>query len=593
MPDQKNLMMAIVLSVVIVVAFQMFYEMPRREAELALQQQQAEQAGPEPGSRTAGQVTGQGTTPLAPGGAAGTVATPAASADEAATESRAEAVKSAPRVAIDSARLSGSISLKGGRIDDLILKDYRVTIEPGSPNISLLSPVGAPHPYYAEFGWVAPQGTTIKLPDKDTVWRADSSVLSEQEPLTLSWDNGQGLVFTRTIAVDRDYMFTITQTVRNTGTRAVTLYPFGLVSRHGKPKTLGYYILHEGMLGVFDEKLEEVDYDDVEEAGRLSRESSAGWIGITDKYWMVALLPDQHQHFGANFWHFDRDGDKYQVDFVRDEVTIQPGAVATVDDRLFAGAKEVAVIDGYDENLGIKLFDRAIDWGWFFFLTKPMFQAVSFFHRILGNFGLAIILLTVCVKILFLPLAHKSYVSMSRMKTLQPQMLKLREQYGEDRQALNQEMMKLYKREKVNPVSGCLPILLQVPVFFALYKTLFVTIEMRQAPFYGWIKDLSAPDPTSVFNLFGLIPFDPPQFLMIGAFPLAMGISMWLQQKLNPQPPDPVQAKIMMFMPIMFIFLLARFPAGLVIYWTCNNMLSIAQQWFILKRVTAAKPAKT
>ena len=579
MPDQKNLILAIVLSVAILGAFQFFYEAPRLEREAA--------------QRQAAQQQAESQVPAAPGGvqapsAGAPVTVPGATATPTGTGlSRADVLAQSPRVQIESERLSGSIALTGGRIDDLTLNGYKITVEPDSPDVTLLSPVGSANPYYAEFGWIPVVGTSAKLPGASAVWQADNTVLSPDRPVTLTWDNGEGLRFSRTYALDENYMFTVVQRVENTGADAVALYPYGLVSRHNTPDTLGFFILHEGPLGVFDETLEEIDYSDLQDEtpAKLQRSSTGGWIGITDKYWLMALIPDQQTPMTASFNHQFAGTDKYQIDYFRNPIQIPAGGSAEVTDRLFAGAKEVSLINAYQEDLGIVNFDLSIDWGWFPFLTKPLFIALDYFYHLLGNFGLSIIVVTVIIKFLFLPLAYKSYVSMSQMKKLQPEMVKLRERFGDDRQKLNQEMMELYKRQKVNPVSGCLPMLLQIPVFFALYKVLFVTIEMRHQPFYGWIKDLSAPDPTSLFNLFGLIPLTLPDFMLIGIWPILMGVTMFLQQKLNPQPADPVQAKIFLFMPLLFTVLLARFPAGLVIYWTVNNLLTIGQQWLIMKRM--------
>ncbi|MGH6885010.1 MAG: membrane protein insertase YidC, partial [Geminicoccales bacterium] len=443
----------------------------------------------------------------------------------------------------------------------------------------------APNPYFAEFGWVASDDATA-VPARETVWQADREELRPDQPVTLAWDNGQGLRFTRTFALDEAYMFTVTQGVENTGDEPVTLYPYGLISRWGTPPTLGFFILHEGPIGVLGGTLEEIDYDDLQEDGRIELASQGGWLGFTDKYWLTALIPDQETQLSGSFRHNLVDTqDRYQADYLRPAITVAPGESVEVVDRLFAGAKEVGLLDAYRSEYAIPLFDRAVDFGWFYFLTKPIFHILHFFYQLLGNYGLAILLLTLLVKLLFYPLANKSYRAMSTMKKLQPKMMELRETYADDKMAMNQALMKLYKDEKVNPMSGCLPIVVQIPVFFALYKVLFVSIEMRHAPFFGWIRDLSAPDPTSIFNLFGLIPFDPPTFLMIGIWPLLMGATMLLQTKLNPQPADPMQAKIMMFLPVMFIFLFATFPAGLVIYWTWNNVLSIGQQWTIMKRM--------
>ncbi|MCW8835684.1 MAG: membrane protein insertase YidC, partial [Rhodospirillales bacterium] len=446
-----------------------------------------------------------------------------------------------------------------------------------------LSPQGSNNAYFAEFGWV---GQDLDLPGPDTVWTANKKVLEAGESVDLTWDNAKGLRFQRTIALDENYMFTITDSVSNAGSDAVTLFPYGLVSRTGTPKTQGFYILHEGPLGVFDGTLSEIDYSDLQEDGKIEKKSVGGWAGITDKYWLAALVPDQKTENQSRFSHYrDNNTDKYQVDYIGGALTAGAGATITNTTHFFAGAKEVALLDSYAEEFGVERFDLAIDFGWFYFLTKPIFYMILFFSHYFGNFGVAILLLTVLIKLILFPLANKSYKAMSRMKKLQPEMKKLQERFGDDKTRMNQELMALYKKEKVNPVSGCLPILVQIPVFFALYKVLFVNIEMRHAPFFGWIQDLSAPDPTTVFNLLGLIPWDPPSFLMIGIWPLIMGVTMWLQQKLNPQPADPVQAKVMMFLPVLFTFLLATFPAGLVIYWAWNNTLSILQQWVIMRRM--------
>jgi YidC/Oxa1 family membrane protein insertase len=408
--------------------------------------------------------------------------------------------------------------------------------------------------------------------------------------VTLTWDNGQGLRFERSLALDENYMFTVTQRVLNDGDTDVQLSPYGLISRTGTPEILGFYILHEGLIGVLNDTLEEIDYSDLVDDGPDQFETTSGWLGITDKYWLTSLVPDQQRQVQARFLHTAPNGqDKYQSDYLYQTMTIPAGGTAEITSRLFAGAKEANLLDTYRDELGIPLFDRAVDFGWFYFLTKPFFHALHYFAEKLGNFGLSILLLTVLIKLAFFPLANKSYKAMAKMRKVQPEMLELRERYGDDKQKLNQEMMALYKREGANPVSGCLPVVIQIPVFFALYKVLFVTIEMRQAPFYGWIEDLSVRDPTTILNGFGLFPWVVPDLgvfnlLNLGVWPILMGITMMLQHRLNPQPADPVQAKIFFFMPIVFTFLLAQFPAGLVIYWTWNNLLSIMQQAVIMKR---------
>jgi YidC/Oxa1 family membrane protein insertase len=587
MSNQQNTVLAIVLSIIVIVGFEFFYFAPQREAlelytakQAALQQEAASQAGGAPATPSAGDAPSlTGEAPSLPGGV--TVS------DESTGMSRERALAATPRIEVRTPRLRGSLSLEGGRIDDITLIDYRETIDPESPQIVLLSPQGSENAYFTEFGWIGPNGP---MPDRNTLWRANGTVLTPERPVTLTWDNGEGLIFSRQIAIDDEYMFTVTQRVENRRSAAVELLPYSLINRSNTPETLGFYILHEGLLGVFDGTLSEIDYDDLQEEpkGTISVQSTGGWIGITDKYWLVALLPDQSVPITARFIHTNTAGtDKYQVDTLRAALTVPAGGAVEITDRVFVGAKVVSVLDAYGEALGnndIK-FDLAVDFGWFYFITKPIFFALSYFYGLFGNYGLAILLLTVLIKAAFFPLANKSYKSMSKMKKLQPKITELREKFGDDKAGMQKEMMALYKTEKVNPAAGCLPVIVQIPVFFSLYKVLFVTIEMRHAPFFGWIQDLSAPDPTSIFNLFGLIPWTPPDFLTIGVWALLMGATMWLQQKLNPQPPDPMQAKIMMMLPIMFTFILARFPAGLVIYWCWNNILSIAQQWIIMRKM--------
>jgi YidC/Oxa1 family membrane protein insertase len=580
--EHRNMILAVVVSVVILLGFELFFS-KKREAVPPQSASTGISETPTPGAQPSAKPSAKSppggrsaATPTAPG-AKTTVA-------GAALASRKLALESSPRITVVSPRLHGSISLAGGDIDDLSLIDYREELDPESPEIILLSPSATPKAYYARFGWVGDEG--VRLPDAETLWRADRTTLEPGRPVTLRWENGAGLRFTRTLSLDENYMFTVTQSVENAGAEAVKLFPYGLISRRGTPDVTGFYILHEGLLGVFDETLKEVDYDDLQDTGIVQQSSRGGWIGITDKYWLMALVPDQKATANSRFVHRRDDGtDMYQVDFLGEQMEIAPGATMGTEIHVFAGAKEVALLDGYESDLGIARFDLAIDFGWFYFLTKPIFYVLIYINERVGNYGVAILLLTVLIKLIFFPLANKSYTSMSKMKKLQPEMVKLREQFGEDKSRLNQEMMALYKREKANPASGCLPIIVQIPVFFALYKVLFVTIEMRHAPFFGWIQDLSAPDPATVFNLFGLIPLDLPEFLMIGVWPLIMGLTMFLQQKLNPQPADPMQAKIFMFLPIMFTFLLARFPAGLVIYWAWNNLLSIIQQKVIMVRM--------
>ncbi|MBM3600381.1 MAG: membrane protein insertase YidC [Alphaproteobacteria bacterium] len=589
MIEQRNLILAITLSIAILLGFQFLYEIPRQEQQQKVQQaqqlqqaQQAQQTPSVPSTAQPGATQPGAAAPGAPGAVAPAPAAPG-------TLTREAALAQSPRIKLQSPRLSGSIALQGARLDDVVLNDYRVTVQPGSPNILLLSPLGTAEPYFAEYGWVSAD-TGIALPGRDTLWRASRDTLTPEAPVTLAWDNGQGLRFERVLALDANFMITVTDRVINNSGRPVSLLPYGLISRTGTPPTLGFYILHEGLIGWIGGALKEWTYKDTAEKKKIEQKTKGGWLGITDKYWLVALIPDQAKEVLTRFTHSLPDRlDRYQADFTGDPVAVPAGSSTESTSHLFVGAKEVKRIEAYGDNLKIERFDLVVDWGWFPFLTKPIFYMLDQFAHWLGNFGLAILALTVVIKLVLFPLANKSYRAMSKLKLLQPEMMKLRERFGEDRVRLNQEMMALYKREKANPAAGCLPILVQIPVFFALYKVLFVTIEMRHAPFYGWIKDLSDQDPTTIFNLFGLIPWDPTiipvigPFLHLGAWPLIMGVTMWFQQKMNPQPPDPIQAKLFMLMPIMFTFLLANFSAGLVIYWAWNNVLSMAQQWWIMR----------
>jgi YidC/Oxa1 family membrane protein insertase len=591
MTDQKNTILAIVLSALVLIAWQIYFGLPQMEKQKQIQQQQAQersQQQPPP----LPQQPGATQAPSAPGAAPQAPTQPGAAAAQPMT--RDAALATSPRVHIETPSLSGSIALKGGRIDDLSLVKYRETVEPNSPPIVLLAPSGSSNPFYAEFGWSAPSGTSVKLPGPDTVWQQEGSgALSVGRPVTLVYDNGEGLQFRRTIAVDENYLFTLKDEVINKGAAPVTLYPFALISRHGTPHTLGYYILHEGLIGVFGDKgLQEETYANMEKQKELSFTATNVWLGITDKYWAATLLPDTSMQVNAKFstGTIGNNIKTYQTDYLGPAQTIAPGGSAAVDGRLFAGAKEVSIVDGYNDRLKLNKFDRLIDWGWFYFITKPLFLALDWIYRLVGNFGVAILIVTVIIKFFFFPLANKSYASMAKMKAVQPEMMAIRERFADDKMKQQQAMMELYKKEKINPIAGCLPIVIQIPVFFALYKVLFVTIEMRHAPFFGWIKDLAAPDPTTVFNLFGLIPWDPSHialigpFLMLGLWPLIMGVTMWFQMKLNPAPPDPTQAMIFNYMPIIFTFMLASFPAGLVIYWAWNNTLSVIQQSVIMHK---------
>jgi YidC/Oxa1 family membrane protein insertase len=580
--EQRNLLLAIVLSVGILIGFQFLLE----KFQLV-----KPPPAPTPTQTTPATGSPAGVAPGAVPGAIAPGSVPATGPAAPAALTRESAIAARPRAGINAPRLHGSVALTGGRLDDLTLATYHATPDPKSAEVVLLWPNGTKEPYFAEFGWV-PAVSGTKVPGPDTPWTSSGGPLTPKSPLTLSWDNGAGLIFTRTVSIDESYMFTVRDAVRNSGSAPVILSPYGLISRTGTPEVGGYFILHEGLIGYLAGSLREVGYSSLEPAKPNEHASTGGWLGFTDKYWLTALIPPQDQAIKARFSHRVEAGiDRYQADYLGSEITVPADGTAANSVRFFAGAKEVVLLDAYAAS-GIPLFDRAIDFGWFPFLTKPIFLTLQFFHGLLGNFGLAILLLTLIIKIFFFPLANKSYKAMSKMKLLQPEMTKIRERFPDDKARQQQEMMAMYKRVGANPLAGCLPIVIQIPVFFALYKVLFVTIEMRHAPFFGWIHDLSAPDPTTFVNLFGLLPFTPPAviatFVAVGAWPLIMGVTMYLQQKLNPQPMDPMQARMFMMLPIVFTYMLSAFPAGLVIYWAWNNLLSIAQQWTIMRRAGAA-----
>jgi YidC/Oxa1 family membrane protein insertase len=578
MMDQKRLFLAIAISIAILLGFQ-----------LLVAPHLPQPPKPQP-------VATHTTTP------AQTAMTPAQGSPGAgASEAAQSAPKNVPRLTISAQRVSGSISLLGARLDDLVLTDYRETLAPNSPHVRLLEPLSKAQPYYVQWGWSAAPGEHVKLPGNDTVWQASEDTLSTGHPATLSWNNGEGLTFHITLSVDDDYMFNVQQSVQNATGQPVKLFPWSRVRRDYTPQVAGYYILFEGLLADVSGRLQETTYantrSEAEKKNGVAYDATAtgGWGGITDKYWLAALIPDQSTALTLHFRHIAENGDHYQVDYVtQDPETVPANGDVSLPSRLFAGAKIVRLLDRYEADDHIPNFDKAVDFGWFYFLTKPIFYCLDWLNSVIGNFGLAIMVFTVFVKVLFFPLANYSYRSMSKMKLLAPKMTALRERFKDDPQRMQQEMMSMYKTEKVNPASGCLPMVVQIPVFFSLYKVIFVTIEMRQAPFFGWIHDLSQVDPTNIFNLFGLIPFDPTTispFLHLGAWPIIMGCTMFLQQKLNPPPPDPVQARLFQFMPIIFTFMLARFPAGLVIYWSWNNTLSIVQQWLIMRRTRLARPS--
>ncbi|MER9524647.1 membrane protein insertase YidC [Mesorhizobium sp. M0292] len=581
MENNRNFYITIVLSVLILGLWQYFYVLPRseqqREAARIEEQRAAEQ-------KKAAEAANPGGTPApaAPGAipnAPGTyVTTP---------EGRAQEVAKTARVNIDTPSLSGSINLTGARLDDLKLKHYTETVDKTSPQIQLLNPQALPTGYYAEIGFVG-SDTTGTVPGPETVWSVDgNATLTPATPVTLTFTNDKGLTFKRTISVDGDYMFTVSDAVQNSGSAPVTLSNYGRVIRFDKPAIASSYVLHEGLIGVTGtEGLQEHKYADIEKNKLYApSKSTDGWLGITDKYWAVTLVPTEKQPFQPHYAYYDNGRPRYQSDFLTDPITIAAGQSATVETEIFAGAKEVNKINAYAQDRQIRLFDRLIDWGWFIWITKPMFYLIDTLYKFFGNFGLAILATTVVVKTLFFPLANKSYASMANMKKVQPKMLEIREKYADDKMKQQQAMMELYKTEKINPLAGCWPVALQIPVFFSLYKVLYITIEMRHAPFFGWIQDLAAPDPTSVFNLFGLLPFAPPAFLPhMGAWAVVMGITMFLQMRMNPTPPDPTQAQIFTWMPVIFTFMMGSFPAGLVIYWAWNNTLSILQQGVIMKR---------
>jgi YidC/Oxa1 family membrane protein insertase len=583
MNNNKNIFLAIALAAATLFVWQYFVATPAMKAEQARQVALSRQAKPQTNNQANNQAKNNAAAAPTLPGIAG-VTRPM---------SRAEALKAdGARIAIDTPMVEGSILLKGARFDDLRLKKYHETVDTKSPEIVLLAPKATEYPYYAQFGWVG----SANMPDDNSAWRqTGGGTLSPGHPIILTWDNGHGLLFTRTVAIDDKYMFTVTDGIANQGGEAVSLYPYGTVERQKIKTDEGSFSLHTGFIGVANGSEIDAKYTDFKEPGTPAKTfaSTGGWVGITDKYWMAAAIPPQGESFNGSYLGTKTAAgvDAFQSSYRLDQRKVAPGTTAQVSHRLFAGAKVVEILKFYQDTQNVARFDMAVDWGWFWFLTKPFFWLLDHLNKLFGNFGLAILGLTVIVRLVFFPLQSASFRSMSKMKKLQPQMEELKKQHKEDPQKLQMAMMELYKREKANPVSGCLPILLTIPVFFSLYKVLFVTIEMRHAPFYGWIHDLSAPDPTSLINLFGLFPFNPhavlPSFLMyfsIGIWPILYGITQWVQMKLNPPPPDPVQAKMFAFMPLIFTFMFATFPAGLVIYYAWNNLLSVIQQAYIMKR---------
>lgn len=567
--DNRNLVLAIVCSALLVIGYQIFYELPKQQAleeQALLEQKDLILTAPEQTSNNE---------------------------KIAETSIQQTEIVNAPRITIDTPSIEGSISLAGARIDDIVLKNYTKTLDENSSKIRFFNRIDDTKPYFAEFGWIGSE--EINLPNSTSIWKTNQSVLQPGKPVTLSYET-TSLKFTRVFEINEDYLIKITDKVKNTGISDTTLYPYGLVRRTGLPKVDGLFILHEGPIAVINEELKEVDYNDLIDDGDeiISSEIDGGWIGITDKYWLAALIPDQKDRSEFAFRYSKKSTGQWQSDWRGSAKILSSGSEIETTSHLYAGAKKLALLDKVEEDIGAYRFDLAIDFGWFYFLTKPFFYTLNWLSKYLGNFGLAIIGLTIIIKILFFPLQNGSYRSMAKMRALQPKLTELRERYKGDQQALNKAMMEMYRSEKVNPAAGCLPIFIQIPVFFALYKVLYVTIEMRHAPFYGWINDLSAKDPTSILNLFGLLPYSVqnwpiPDFFQLGVWPIIMGASMWLQFRLNPTPPDPIQARIFAWMPVIFTFLLATFPAGLVIYWTINNLLSIGQQWLIMRQTNKAK----
>jgi len=587
MENNNNTYLAIGLSILVIVAWQYFYVTPRIESQKRAAQIEAQrQAAQEPNDVKVETATGvpndldktdQSTNDIIPG---------LQQPQNSQKLKRSDAIERSNRVNIETNSLTGSINLTGARVDDLRLKKYRETIEPNSPLIELFSPKGSKNAYFAEFGF-AGKKEVGGVPGPNTQWKTEGrSQIGNGDASILSWTNSKGVVFKRKIELDDDYMFTFTDSVTNNSDAPVTISPWGRIAQFYEPESQRIYVLHEGLIGFLGEEgLQEYGYDDIRDDKQVKFEKTKeGWLGITDKYWAAALIPTTD--FTATFASLGSEGksEHYQTHFVGNPLTIKPGSSQSVKHLLFAGAKETNVINGYAEQLSLFKFDFMIDWGWFAIITKPLFTVLDYLNKLVGNFGVAILITTILVKLLFFPLANLSYASMAKMKKVQPEMTKIRERFADDKPQQQKEMMALYKKEKINPAAGCWPMLIQIPVFFALYKVIYITIELRHAPFFGWVKDLSAPDPTSMFNLFGLIPIDLPGFLMVGVWPLLMGITMFLQMRMNPAPPDATQAMIFNWMPIVFTFMLASFPVGLVIYWAWNNTLTIFQQGFIMRK---------
>lgn len=581
MQDNKNIIFATILSAMILLSWTWLYEKPR--AEQRELQKQATLAQQKNLPATAANTQKTNSNPS-------TLANPEINKSEEvvlAIKTRDEILNNSKetRIKIDSENLHGSISLKGARFDDLTLAKYFTTLK-DQEEVVLFSPSESKERYFADFGWIS-SDKAADLPKPDTLWKSSSNKLTPENPITLSWKNKQNVEFFIKIALDKDYMFDVTQSVKNHSNSEILVAPYGRINRVLNITHKPNYILHEGPIGTFSDVLQETTYKDlIKEKKQDFSSSNGGWFGITDKYWLSSIIPDKTLGYKANFnYSFSNQNNLFDTEFVGQEFKISKNEELNFNHHLFAGAKKVRLLDQYAEKYDIKLFDRAIDFGWFYFLTKPFFFIIEFLYKLLGNFGLAILVMTVFIKLVLFPMANKSYGAIAKVKKLQPKIEAIKAKFKDDRIALNREIMELYKREKVNPASGCLPILIQIPIFFSLYKVLFVTLDMRHAPFYGWIKDLSAPDPTSIFNLFGLLPFNVSPAFTLGIWPILMGITMILQQKLSPASTDPTQAKILKFMPYVLTFVLSAFPAGLVIYWTWSNTLSILQQWFITKKL--------
>jgi YidC/Oxa1 family membrane protein insertase len=561
MDNQKNLLIAVVLSVVILVGFDFFFKPEKKKfQENSIEQTQMNQRVDSDEDDNLPSINPQ-------------VENKAKKDDKLLEE----------RITFNSKRLSGTINLIGATMDDLSLKDYFETINKEN-KIKILNPVSSLSPYFLRIGWASPD-KSIKLPNKDSKWKSLKKSYSENEKIELEWDNSEGLTFFRTIEIDENFLISVVDKVQNKSPETIKLTNFSYLRRLNYRPENKFFILHEGPLGVFNDTLKEVSYDEIEENNEIVETTKNGWIGYTDHYWQVTIFPETNETFKARFKNLKNRNNSVQIDFINENIkTLRSGESLKTKSYIFAGAKEVPLIDQYIKKIGINKLDLSVDFGWFYFLTKPLFYALHFLSSLVGNFGVGIIILTICIRIVLFPLANKSFKSMNSMRMITPEIQRIRERYKDDRQRMNQEMFAMYKEKKINPAAGCLPILIQIPIFFALYKVLFVSIEMRHAPFFGWIQDLSAPDPTSLFNLFGLIPWDTPAFLTIGIWPILMGVTMFLQQKINPPPPDPLQAKIFMMLPFIFTFLLATFPSGMVVYWTVNNILSIAQQYILLRK---------